>query len=148
MKINDKIISSAEKISLTLRELYFSYGYRAYRMSKFEEYDLYSQNKEFLVSDNVITFTDASGKLMALKPDVTLSIIKNSVREAGEIKKVFYSENVYRPDDVESFKEIMQTGLECFGDLTEKEITEVLVLTNDWRIMTSISEFKFACFII
>ena len=30
---------------------------------------------DFLVSDRVITFTDTNGKLMALKPDVTLSII-------------------------------------------------------------------------
>lgn len=129
MKINDKVIGSAERISLLLRELYFSYGYRAYRMSKFEEYDLYSQNKEFLVSDNVITFTDTCGKLMALKPDVTLSIIKNNLCSNGEIKKVFYSENVYRAtSDADSFKEIMQTGLECFGDLKKDDITEVIGL--------------------
>ena len=30
-----------------------------------------------LVSENIITFTDTNGKLMALKPDVTLSIVKN-----------------------------------------------------------------------
>ena len=38
-------------------------------MSKFEEYDFYAVNKDFLVSDSVITFTDTNGKLMALKPD-------------------------------------------------------------------------------
>lgn len=129
MQINDKLIGSAERISLLLRELYYSCGYRAYRMNKFEEYDLYSKNKEFLVSDNVITFTDADGKLMALKPDVTLSIIKNSASTEKEIKKVFYSENVYRTASMDrTFKEIMQTGLECFGELTEKETIEVLLL--------------------
>ena len=129
MKINDRVIGVSEKISLLLRELYYSYGYRAYRMNKFEEYDLYSQNKEFLVSDNVITFTDAGGKLMALKPDVTLSIIKNSAHGAGAINKVFYSENVYRASsDADGFKEITQTGLECFGDITKSEITEVVLL--------------------
>ena len=30
-------------------------------MSKFEEYDLYVRNKDFLVSDRMITFTDARG---------------------------------------------------------------------------------------
>ena len=77
MTINDSLLTSGEKTLFSLRELYTSFGYRPYRMGKFEEYDLYADNKDFLVSDNVITFTDTSGKLMALKPDVTLSIIKN-----------------------------------------------------------------------
>lgn len=65
------------------------------KMSKFESYDLYMQNKEFLVSDGVITFTDTDGTLMALKPDVTLSIVKN-YRAHQPLQKVCYNENVYR----------------------------------------------------
>ena len=75
--------SGVEKAVGLLRELYASYGFTHYKMSKFEEYDLYVKNKDFLVSDNVITFTDTDGKLMALKPDVTLSIIKNGSYDAG-----------------------------------------------------------------
>ncbi|MBO5926630.1 MAG: hypothetical protein J6Q38_03630, partial [Clostridia bacterium] len=66
-----KVLSQEEYISLTLRSLYSGMGYQKYRMSKFEEYDLYVKNKDFLVSDSVITFTDTNGKLLALKPDVT-----------------------------------------------------------------------------
>ncbi len=137
MKINDKLLDSAEKFSLNLRELYYGFGYRPYRMSKFEEYDLYAENKEFLVSDNVITFTDTDGKLMALKPDVTLSIIKNSVYAPSEIRKVYYSENVYRATPSAQFKEIMQTGLECFGSLGKKEIVEVIYLAAKSLISVS-----------
>ena len=85
----------SEEVVLRLRELYRRYGYLPYKMSKFEEYDLYVRNKSFLVSDNILTFTDIDGKLMALKPDVTLSILKNSRQEAG-LQKVYYNENVYR----------------------------------------------------
>ena len=53
-------------------------GYRRYRMSNFEAYDLYRENKNFLESEGIITFTDASGRLMALKPDVTMSIVKHT----------------------------------------------------------------------
>ena len=66
-----------ERAGLLLRELYHQHGYQSYRMSKFEPYDLYARNKSFLVSENILTFTDTDGRLMALKPDVTLSIIKN-----------------------------------------------------------------------
>lgn len=132
MEINDSLMTGSEKIMLKLRQLYFNRGYRSYRMSKFEEYDFYARNKDFLVSDHVITFTDTNGKLMALKPDVTLSIIKNSKDLPEVTQKLFYVENVYRVSKgTDSFKEIMQTGLECFGDVHQKEVLEVLELAAE-----------------
>lgn len=121
-----------EKAVFQLRSLYEKYGYTQYKMSKFEEYDLYVRNKDFLVSDNVITFTDTNGKLMALKPDVTLSIIKNTEDVPGIVNKVYYNENVYRVSgSTQSFKEIMQTGLECIGDIDSYCICEVLTLAAE-----------------
>lgn len=108
---------------------YKSYGYSQFKMSKFEEYDLYVKNKDFLVSDNIITFTDLSGKLMALKPDVTLSIIKNSDDDELATNKVFYDESVYRvTKGAGGFKEIRQIGLECFGNVDNYCLLEVLSL--------------------
>lgn len=128
--LNDKKLSRWEKAVYNLREIYESYGYSQYKMSKFEEYDLYVRNKSFLVSDNIITFTDTDGKLMALKPDVTLSIVKNT-REKDGARKVYYNENVYRvPRGGISFKEIMQTGLEFIGDVDEYSMLEVLSLAQ------------------
>lgn len=129
MTINENILKFDEKAVFTLRGLYDSYGYRPFKMSKFEEYDLYSKNKDFLVSDGVITFNDTNGKLLALKPDVTLSIIKNSKDADGVCEKFYYNENVYRISETShSYKEIMQTGLECIGDIGEKEVFEVTLL--------------------
>ncbi|MBQ9743074.1 MAG: ATP phosphoribosyltransferase regulatory subunit [Ruminococcus sp.] len=126
---DDKIIKNDERAIFALRALYRQYGYSQFKMSRFEEYDLYVKNKDFLVSDEVITFTDRSGKLMALKPDVTLSIIKNTVDRQGEKQKLYYNENVYRvAKGTHSFKEIMQAGLECVGDLHSYDIAEVVLL--------------------
>ena len=109
--------------------LYEGSGYELYKMSKFEEYDLYVRNKDFLISDSVITFTDTNGKLMALKPDVTLSIIKNSGEAPALTQKVYYNENVYRiSKGSHTFKEILQTGLECMGEIDDFSIFEVLSL--------------------
>ncbi|MBO4229163.1 MAG: ATP phosphoribosyltransferase regulatory subunit, partial [Clostridia bacterium] len=105
-----------ETLAIALRELYRGYGYQPYKMSRFEEYDLYVRNKDFLLSDSIITFTDADGRLMALKPDVTLSIVKNCPEEKDGLRKVYYNETVYRPSKEDrSFREIMQIGLECIG---------------------------------
>ncbi len=129
MNFNDSVFEKDERAIFALRSLYKSYGYTKYRMSKFEEYDFYARNKDFLISDNVITFTDSDGKLMALKPDVTLSIVKNSKDSEGAVQKVYYNENVYRASgDTGEFKEIMQVGLECIGDLDGGCIAEVVTL--------------------
>lgn len=132
MIINDSVLQNGEKIIFSLRQLYAGHGYIPYRMSKFEEYDLYARNKDFLVSDNVITFTDTNGKLLALKPDVTLSIIKNTGDAPDKTQKVYYNENVYRVSKgTNSFKEIMQVGLECFGAVDDKNICEVILLAAE-----------------
>ncbi|MCQ2512904.1 MAG: ATP phosphoribosyltransferase [Lachnospiraceae bacterium] len=130
--INEAVLQRGEKYIFSLRELYINHGFAPYRMSKFEEYDLYARNKDFLVSDNVITFTDTDGKLMALKPDVTLSIIKNSKDLPEELQKVYYNENVYRVSSgTGSFKELMQAGVECFGKVSGQEVVDVLLLAVD-----------------
>ena len=121
-----------EKVTFQLRSLYNRYGYTQYKMSKFEEYDLYARNKDFLISDSVITFTDLDGKLMALKPDVTLSIVKNSKDMPGAVQKLYYNENVYRvAKGSRSFREIMQVGLECLGNVDDYCICEVLMLAAE-----------------
>lgn len=110
-------------------KIYEDYGYTRFKMNKFEEYDTYVKNKDFLISDKVITFTDTNGKLLALKPDVTISIIKNSDDTSSSVQRVYYKENVYRvSEDSHSFKEIMQSGLECIGNIDIYNICEVIFL--------------------
>ena len=135
----DLSLSFQEKVIFGLRGLYRSYGYTQYKMSKFEEYDLYANNKDFLISDSVITFTDTNGKLMALKPDVTLSIIKNIKDRSEGVQKLFYNENVYRiSKGNQSYKEIMQVGLECIGDIGMEDIRQVIMLAA--KSLQSISD--------
>ena len=124
--MTDAILKNEERAILTLRGLYRQYGYAPYKMSRFEEYDLYVRSKDFLVSDQIITFSGDRGRLMALKPDVTLSIVKNAPEEPGVVQKVYYNENVYR-----DYREIMQAGLECVGDLGAYEIVEVVLLAAE-----------------
>ncbi len=129
MMMDENIWKRGERAVFALRALYQRYGYVQFKMSKFEEYDYYVRNKDFLVGDGVITFTDTDGKLLALKPDVTLSIVKNTQDEAHTTHKLYYNENVYRiSKNTHTFKEIMQTGLECIGDVDIYAITEVALL--------------------
>ncbi|MBQ9195768.1 MAG: ATP phosphoribosyltransferase regulatory subunit [Clostridia bacterium] len=120
------LFERGEAMEHSLRELYISCGYRPYKMSKFEPYDLYLQNRSFVTGGSILTFTDTDGRLMALKPDVTLSVIKNY---RGGQQKICYHENVYRDTGAShEFREIPQAGLECIGEIDLYTQLEVLTL--------------------
>ena len=132
MKLQLNTLRPEEAATLRLRGLYEQYGYKKYRMSRFEEYSLYAANKRFLPSENVITFTDLDGKLLALKPDVTLGIIKNTKATRESPEKLYYVENVYRESkESHTYKEISQMGLECLGSVDLYSIIEVLALAEN-----------------
>ena len=139
MSFDFSVLNPTERIIFELRSLYTKFGYMPFKMSKFEEYDLYGSNKDFLVSGNCITFTDTDGRLLALKPDVTFSIIKNLDDTVKGVQKVYYNENVYRESKkAGGFSEIMQTGIECMGDITDNDVCDVIILAA--RSLYAISE--------
>jgi len=127
--MDEQNLKNEERVVFELRSLYQKFGYVRYKMSKFEEYDLYVRNKNFLDSEEILTFTDTNGKLMALKPDVTLSIVRNTKDDDQNLQKVYYDENIYRASGgAHEFQEITQTGLECIGDLDPYSVCEVIML--------------------
>ncbi len=129
MELDLSCFRSAERAQLELRALYEKAGYHKYHMSRFEEYSLYQENRRFLSSDQVITFTDLDGRLLALKPDVTLGIAKNAQPSPGECKKYYYVEKVYRPSlESHTFEEINQMGLECIGAVDDNVVRQVMSL--------------------
>ncbi len=130
MLTDNKVLSESEQLLLTLRSIYEKNGYRKYAMSRFEEYRLYMENKNFLVSESVISFTDLDGRLLALKPDVTLSIVSHS--NPNEEQRVYYIENVYRPDKARlNYREIGQLGLERIGKIDTYAIIETALLAAE-----------------
>jgi ATP phosphoribosyltransferase regulatory subunit len=124
------VLQPEEKVALQLRGVYDQHGYQLFRLSSFEEYDLYSQNKAFLNDADIISFTGSDGRLMALKPDVTLAIVNNT--PDGETRKVYYNEDVYRHNHKSSeYKRINQIGLEWLGNIDRTAEVEVIALAAE-----------------
>ena len=139
MELSLDLLQPKERASFGLRALYEGAGCRKYHMGQFEEYALYQENQSFLPSRQVITFTDLDGRLLALKPDVTLSIAKSAQPAPGETKRFYYSENVYRPAaGSRTFKEIAQMGVEFLGRVGESETGQAVALAV--RSLTWLSE--------
>lgn len=119
-----------QSIALKLKRLYLSYGYSEYKLTSFEEYSLYADNKNFLTDREIITF-NMSGKIYALRPDVTLSVVKNS--KDGQTSRVFYDEKVYRKK-TGAFKEMNQLGAELVGNVdavSEADMVKMIKNTLD-----------------
>ncbi len=144
-----------ERASFALRALYEAAGCRKYHMGRFEEYGLYQENRSFLSSEQVITFTDLDGRLLALKPDVTLSIAKTAQPAPGETLRYYYHENVYRPSaESHTFKEISQMGLEMLGAVGEAQVQQAVCLAArsldalgaDWVLEVSHMGYLFGLF--
>ena len=144
-----------ERASFALRALYEAAGCRKYHMGRFEEYGLYQENRSFLSSEQVITFTDLDGRLLALKPDVTLSIAKTAQPAPGETLRYYYHENVYRPSaESHTFKEISQMGLEMLGAVGEVQVQQAVCLAArsldalgaDWVLEMSHMGYLFGLF--
>lgn len=126
--MQNKTLRMDERASIALRALYQQYGYLPYQVNTFEEYDLYMRSRSMLSSEQILTFPGAGGQLMALKPDITLSIVKNTKDEDAPLK-VCYAERIYRvPRGADGFKEIMQTGVECIGCVDDYAMGEALLL--------------------
>ena len=146
MEFDLSTLQPKERASFALRALYEAAGCRKYHMGRFEEYSLYQANRSFLSSEQVITFTDLDGRLLALKPDVTLSIVKTAQPAPGETLRYYYHENVYRPSaESHTFKEIGQMGLEFLGGVGEAEVQQAVCLAaqslgqlgTDWVLEVS-----------
>lgn len=129
MKFNLKEEDALNKIT----SLFERRGFRRFRSGCFEEYSLYRDNESFLVGKNVITFTDLTGRLMAIRPDVTLSLIRRTEIHGARTCKYFYNESVYRrATGGKDFREISQTGAEVVGridGLCEVELVSLMCET-------------------
>ncbi len=132
------MLPADELLPLRLRALYENFGYRRFRVGKFESYDMYMENRSFLRSEGIITFTNAQGRLMALKPDVTLSLVKN-VNVKDGVQKFYYNESVFRIEHRgEEYREISQMGIEYLGADTGYAQAEVVLLAL--RSLSSIEQ--------
>jgi ATP phosphoribosyltransferase regulatory subunit len=132
IELDAGVLDDELRIALELRQLYFENGFSRSKIGKFERYDLYREHKDFLVCENVISFSDTDGSLLALKPDVTLSIISGFDDSASKVQKVYYDEDVFRVSGwTGRFRCCRQVGLECFGKVGRSDFCQVLGLAME-----------------
>ena len=115
MKNYIKNMSKKDLVLLNIRKMYDSYGYKKISLPRFEEYDLYNENKDF-IDRNVLTVMSPNGKLLALRPDITLSVAKKVSKDQSlKYSKIYYQENTYNLTKYVGYEEDEQLGIELIG---------------------------------
>mgnify|MGYP002747524869 FL=1 len=115
MKNYIKNMSKKDLVLLNIRKIYDSYGYKKISLPSFEEYDLYNENKDF-IDRNVLTVMSPNGKLLALRPDITLSVAKKVSKDQSlKYSKIYYQENTYNLTKYVGYEEDEQLGIELIG---------------------------------
>lgn len=132
MSLNISDLNGEDRVLFQFGKLYEQYGYIKLKMSKFEKYDFYINNKYFFNSSGMITFTDINGDLLALKPDNTFSIAKSLRIGLDEVKKIYYHDDVYRLcRKTKLYEKVMQYGVECIGNVDLYNLCEIVGLATE-----------------
>ena len=110
MELDLNVLRPQERASLQLRLLYEQEGFRKYHMGRFEEYGLYQENRRFLSSEQVITFTDLDGRLLALKPDVVFAYDWSDMNRVENLRNLGMNVIVLKgPATIEDIRQNVRT---------------------------------------
>src|SRR5699024_2144750 len=93
-----------------------TYGYKQIQTPAFEAYDVYSDLTGTVKKDDMIKVIDSSGKVLVLRPDVTIPITRMTALSNQPLqreKRYFYILDVFRQlSEENNQKEHTQAGVE------------------------------------
>ncbi|MFB4168042.1 ATP phosphoribosyltransferase regulatory subunit [Virgibacillus sp. JSM 102003] len=115
-----------------LKNRFSTYGYKQVRTTTFEYYDLYAAMTGTINKDEMLKVIDSSGKVLVLRPDVTIPItrmIASNKQRLSWGSRFFYVLDVFRQSAEQADnKETTQAGIESFGESTPENDAEVIAL--------------------
>ena len=128
--MNANLINENSIVS-NLINIYEKFGFKKIKLSKFEDYNLNNNNKDFLQTEHILTFMNLNGNLKSLRPDITLSIVKKILKDNDkETQKIYYIEDIYKIVANE-YEEIPQVGVEIIGKLNNYSNLEIISMAID-----------------
>lgn len=107
------LLGPRERFAVKLEIMLKQAGYGRIDFAPFDEYELFDKNRAFVGGLHLLTFTDSFGTLMALRPDVTLSAMKQAAARPEQSLKLYYHEDVFRyTRDTHQYQAHRQVGCE------------------------------------
>jgi len=130
--INAAEFEKKEWIQLKIKELFKRFGYKQIQTPTFEYYNLFSEIDSAIDTEDMYKLIDASGKILVLRPDVTIPIarmIATKYDSVEEYLKFMYFTPVFRSSDFRAGgkREFLQAGIEYLGNPNPEADAEVIV---------------------
>ena len=144
--INVEQIFARQQIIQKIKQRFSTFGYNEIFTSTFENYDLYAKMNGTVNHQEMIKTIDNTGKVLVLRPDVTIPITQQIALNNKELKedlRYFYVLNVFRQtQETKDFRESTQAGVEYFGNPSPEADAEIIALAIQLLEDSQVSNYK------
>ena len=130
-----------------LARLFLSWGYQEVITPTFEYYETLRASAPETADDSTFRFFDRSGRMLALRPDMTTPIARVAVmrmRERPLPLRLFYLANVFRQEETQAGRqcEFYQAGVELLRAGGVAADAEVVALAVEALLAAGLSDFQ------
>src|SRR5690625_836603 len=144
--INVEEIFARQQIIQKIKQRFSTYGYNEISTSAFESYDLYAKMNGTVNHHEMIKTIDNTGKVLVLRPDITIPITQQIARNTTALEKdlrYFYVLDVFRQTaETKEYRESTQAGVEYFGNPHAEADAEIIALAIHLLQDLKVSNFK------
>lgn len=129
------------------RSEFIKNGYSEIQTPAFEYYDVFTHDAVPYVQENMIKFFDLSGRILVLRPEMTVPIARvaaTKLLQKEDVLRLFYIQNVYGflDQSMDAQAEVSQAGIEYIGRLGSEADAEVAALAVQTLLLTGLKNFK------
>ena len=139
--------TARRKVENKIKNLFVSRGFSEVITPGIEFYDVFSSDAHGIPQEKMYKLVDSKGRLLALKPDLTMPIARlaaTRLREQVRPLRLYYSQNIYTitPALTGRSDEIPQIGVEIIGAGGKRTDLEVLVLALEALQSCNLDDFR------
>ena len=130
-----------------MREVCHAHGFGEVVTPTFEQSELFTMRSGQSIVDEMYVFKDKGGREMALRPEITASVIRFFVNDLSTLPKplkLYYVGGCYRYENPQSgrYREFFQLGAELIGNENPETDAEVISLAVKCLKATGLQDFK------
>lgn len=116
-----------------MRNTFQKFGYKEIQTPTFETLELFTAKSGEAIVNELYSFTDKSGRELALRPELTAPVMRfyvDKLQMEPKPLKLFYFGNCFRYDRPQKgrYREFWQIGCELIGTSTPEAIAELIAL--------------------
>ncbi len=139
-------MAKRRKAELSMRDACARFGFGEVVTPTFEHSELFTLRSGQGIIDEMYVFKDKGDREMALRPEITASVVRFYVNELSTLPKplkLYYVGNCFRYENPQSgrFREFFQLGAELMGTKSPETDAEVIALAINCIRATGLEEF-------